>query len=215
MLINSSLKDKLDFVLNEATILDLQIDKHNQTVSIWVDVITANNDGSIPDDTRLLFIFQPIGRIAASYYLGNWNDVNKEIKSFDAEEFSEIIRSLQDAIYGRDFINCGIQEFDYWKDRISFDYVVNDTIGFTNTIDLFQDYFGHQLNFRIWFDNLTILYPNQEKTDIETLLENAKRGWDITFSNPKNSFGIIPLTEENKDQIKEVIDNFITNDNIK
>ena len=200
MQINDELRYRIGLALNEAALLGVEFDKEKNLVACSFAVIAMDKDGNVPEDNRLLFIFKPIGRFVASYKKGHWDDPNAEVEKFEPEKILEIVQQFEGlSIYGWDFINCGDEDFETWKDRLSFDYSTEKSLGLTNTIDLFQEGWDKDIDIRIWFDDFEILTPKYELVELEEFLENGKRGWDAIYaSNEKmRKFGIIPLAGEN------------------
>jgi len=211
MKIDEDLRHKIGLALNEATILGVEFEKEKNIVSVSFAVISMDKYGNVPEDNRLLFIFKSIGRFVASFRNGHWDDNNATVEKFDPENILEIIQRFRgQAIYGWDFINIGDDDFNNWKDKLSFDYFREDGQGFTNTIDLFQEGGNIHIDLRIWFDDFEILTPKYEKVELEDFIENGKRGWDAIYGNntKMDNFGIIPATTENEQKLKTTIENF-------
>jgi hypothetical protein len=210
MQIDEELRHRIGLALNEATLLGVEFDKEKNLVGCSFALVTMDKDGNVPEDNRLLFTFRPVGRFVASYRYGHWDDKNVVVEKFEPNEILEIIKVFNgQPIYGWDFVNCGDKEFDTWKDRLSFDYSTGGNIGFSNTIDLFQEGGDKHIDLRIWFDDFEIFTPKYEPIELEEFLENGKRGWDAVYSNndKMSNFGIIPATTENEQKLKTVISN--------
>jgi hypothetical protein len=208
MVIDDDLRNKIGVALNEATMLGVEFDEEKNLISCSFAVVAMDKDGDVPADNRLLFVFKPIGRFVASFRNGLWNDKDATVNKIQPTDILKVVQSFQgQAIYGWDFVNCGDNDFDTWKDRLSFDYSTGTNIGLTNTIDLFQEDGEKHLDFRIWFDDLEIFTPKFDKVELQTFLDNGKRGWDAVYENNKkmNDFGIIPATKELKDKVKDTI----------
>jgi len=201
MKIKDELRHRIGVALNEATLLGVEFDKEKNLVACSFAPIAMNKEGNVPEDNRLLFIFNPVGRFVASFRKGHWNDQNAEVERFEPEKILEVVQRFSGmSIYGWDFINCGEKDFETWKDRLSFDYSTGKSFGLTNTIDLFQEGFDQHIDIRIWFDNFEILTPKYESVELEEFLENGKRGWDAIYenNNKMQNFGIIPVESMNK-----------------
>jgi hypothetical protein len=208
MIIDEELRHKIGLALNEATLLGVEFDKEESSVFCTFAVIALDKDGEVPADNRLLFIFKPVGRFVASYRNGHWDDKDATVNKIQPTDIFEVVQSFKgQAIYGWDFVNCGDENFDNWKDRLSFDYSLGENIGLTNTIDLFQEDGVKHFDFRIWFDDFEIFAPTREVVELETFINNGKRGWDaIIDSNEKvGSFGIFPVTKEISKKVKDSV----------
>jgi hypothetical protein len=205
MTINEDLKQRIGIALNEATLLGVEFNEKENTVACSFSLISMDKNGNTPKDNRLLFIFKPVGKFVASYRKGHWDDQNAKVEKFEPEKILEIVQSFQGlSIYGWDFINCGNEDFDTWKDRLSFDYSTKVRKGLTNTIDLFQEGFERHLDIRIWFDDFNILTSEYEHYELEEFLKNGERGWNEIYegNNKMDNFGIIPATKENVQKLK-------------
>jgi hypothetical protein len=210
MQIDEELRKRIGLALNEATLLGVEFAKKKNLVACSFALVAMDKDGNVPEDNRLLFIFEPVGRFVASYRNGHWDDKNAVAEKFDPTEILEVIKGFNgQAIYGWDFVNCGDKYFDTWKNRLSFDYSTGDNIGFANTIDLFQEGGNKHIDIRIWFDDFEILTPQYKKVELEEFLENGKRGWDAIYANndKMDDFGIIPATSGNVQKLKTAISN--------
>lgn len=218
MNINEELRHRIGLALNEAILLGVEFNKEKNLVACSFSLVAMDKDGNVPKDNRLLFIFNPIGRFVASYRNGHWDDKTAEIEKFEPERILEIVQSfLGLSIYGWDFVNCGDKNFDTWKDHLSFDYSTGSNIGFTNTIDLFQEGVNKHINIRIWFDDFEILTSKYKPVELEEFLENGKRGWDAIYENNEkmSNFGIIPASTENEQKIKNIITKMTENSETK
>lgn len=202
MLIDEELRHRIGLALNEATLLGIEFDEAENRVACSMGVISMHEDGSVPGDNLLLVVLNPVGRFVASYRKGHWDDENAAVEKMEPADILQIVKRFNgESIYGWDFVNCGDEDFDTWKDRLSFDYVRDEKRGFTNTIDLFQAGFNEHLDIRIWFDDFEILTPDYKPVELEEFLENGKRGWEAIYvGNPKMSgFGIIPAANESEE----------------
>ncbi len=210
MQIDKELRHRIGLALNEATLLGVEFDKEKNLVACSFALVAMDKDGNVPKDNHFLFIFKPVGRFVTSLRNGHWDDKDATIDYFEPNDILTKIKSFNgQSIYGWDFVNCGDEDFNKWKDRLSFDYSTGETIGLANTIDLFQEGFERHIDIRIWFDDFEILTPKYEPVDLEEFLENGKRGWDAVYANNNKmgNFGIIPATTENEQKLKTVMNN--------
>jgi hypothetical protein len=208
MIIDEDLRYKIGLALNESTLLGIEFDKEKKFVACSFAVVTMDREGNVPNDNRLLIIFKPVGRFVASLRNGHWDNKDAPIEFFEPTDILAKIQSFNgQSIYGWDFINCGDEDFNKWKDKLSFDYSTGDLIGLTNTIDLFQEGFERHIDIRIWFDDLEILTSKYDKVEINEFIENGKRGWDAIYENndKMSKFGIIPATDENAEKLKKTV----------
>ena len=211
MIIDEDLKYKIGLALNEATLLGIEFDKEKKLVACSFAVVAMDKNGKVPDDNRLLIIFKPVGRFVASLRNGHWDDKNATVDFFEPNDILAKIQSFRgQSIYGWNFVNCGDEDFNKWKNRLSFDYSTSDHSGLTNTIDLFQEGLERHIDIRIWFDDFEILTSKYEKVKIDEFVENGRRGWDAIYENndKMRKFGIIPASDENAEKLKKTIKEF-------
>lgn len=211
MIIDEELRHKIGLALNEATLLGIEFNKEKKLVACSFAVVTMDKNGNVPDDNRLLIMFKPVGRFVASLRNGHWDDKDATIDYFEPNDILTKIQSFNgQSIYGWDFVNCGDDDYNNWKDRLSFDYSTGDNTGLINTIDLFQEGFERHIDIRIWFDDFEVLTSKHEKVQLDEFIENGKRGWDAIYGNndKMSKFGIIPATDENADKLKKTIKEF-------
>ena len=209
MIIDEDLRHKIGLALNEATLLGVKFDNKQSAVSCTFAVVAMDKNGDVPTDNRLLFVFKPVGRFVASYRNGHWDDKEATVHKIQPTDIFEVVQNFRgQAIYGWDFVNCGDKEFDNWKDRLSFNYSLGENNGLTNTIDLFQEDGVKYLDFRIWFDDFEIFTPTHDTVELQTFIDNGKRGWDAIYNGNEKvrGFGIFPATKGITKKVKDSID---------
>jgi hypothetical protein len=208
MKITEEIKKGLGLALNEAVIHGIEFHREKRIVSCTFGVVMMSKDGSIPDENRHLFVFSSIGRLVASLRNGSWNDKNATVEHFEPDKLLEVFNTIgHQTIYGWDFINCGDDRFNSWKDRLSFDYKIEDGIGCANTIDLFQEYGGTKhLDVRLWFDDFEIYTPSYVKVSLKSFIENGKRGWDAIYAGDERmlKYGIVPMRKGDQGKFDEL-----------
>lgn len=188
MVIDEELRHRIGLALNEATLHDIKLDKKNSIVTCVFSLITLDKYGKLPDENRFQFVFKPVGRFVASCRKGNWNDKDAEIEKIELEKISSVIQSFGELqIYGWDFVNCGDEYFNTWKNKLSFDYNEGPQVGYTNIIDLFKEGWNRHIDVRIWFDDFKVFNSNNEHVELEEFLENGKRGWNAIYAGNWNN----------------------------
>lgn len=191
----------LDEALNEATLIGIEFDKRKEIVAATFSMLAVDENGKVPQDSRLQFIFQPVGKLIASYRLGNWDDEQASILKFDAEEISKKVEEFgQQPIYGWEFIDCKNQSNNNWMNRLSFQYESQQTHGRLHTFDLFQEGDNKHIDIKIWFDELKIYNPENQLVDLQTVINNGKRAWDGIYNgSATDKFNIYPLGSNKKE----------------
>ncbi|MBN8699578.1 MAG: hypothetical protein J0L54_08185 [Chitinophagales bacterium] len=184
--------DGINLALNEATILGVEFQKEKEIVVVTFSPVALDINGQVPTDNRVQFVFKPIGKFIASYRLGRWDDKSAQVVKFEPEQILEKVEEFKHvSIYGWEFINCNDE--NHWLDRLSFDFNSENQHGRQNTIDLFQDGGNKHIDMKIWFDDFEIVNPKYEKIELQTFIDNGKRGWDgIYYGNASDKFGIYP-----------------------
>ena len=187
MIITEELKSGLDLALNEATLNYIDLNKRDNSVKVVLDCIALELNGEFPSDTRVILDFVPIGRIAVSYRLGEWNDGEATIRKISDEQ--ELIKSLKDlkldSMYGWEFINNKKEEFEKWQNKISFDYSTENNLSQFNTIDLFAEQIHEPqttVDVRIWFKDFKIYSIDKKLISLEEFIERGKKGWERLYN---------------------------------
>jgi len=183
----------LNVALNEATMLGAEVDTERRLAGVTLSVLTLPDEGAAPDDPRVQFLFHPVGRVAASLRLGNWNDSSAEVVPFEVGELSQIVESFKLPIYGWKFFDLD-DDFDQWKDRFSVDYRLGDD-GLSHSVTLFQEGPDRHLDLRIWFDSFGLQDVTGRVLEIADFIAGGKRWWDGLYSGDPRAkgLGIVPL----------------------
>ncbi|AFM02758.1 hypothetical protein Fleli_0269 [Bernardetia litoralis DSM 6794] len=176
-------------------------------VTIILETIAVNEDGTVPNDSRLKFDFKNVGRIASLLKLGEWNDENAEIIKLTPEKLSEqIFKFNGDSMYGWEFINVDKydEDFEKWESKASLDIKLQEKNGYLNTIDIFSEHFSENcktIDLKIWFDYLEIRTIQNESISLQEFIDRGIRGWNAIYDGNNNmteKHGIVALAEEKK-----------------
>lgn len=167
--------DALGVALNEATLLGVEIDEAQRGVGVTFSVLTLPKSGPAPSDTRVQFVFQPVGRVIASLRKGSWNDARAEIESFAASEMNAVVQSFGGVpVYGWKFFD--VDETESWLDQPSFDWGSRED-GMQHHLTLFQEGHERHLDLRIWFDRFVICDPYGNQLSIDEFCAGGQRWW--------------------------------------
>ena len=180
--ITQDIKDGLNYALNEASIIGLDFDEERKNVYVTFYPIAIQHDGKIPNDNRFLIAFRNVGRLASSLTL----DKDSPAIKFDPNQLADKMSEYKnEQLYGWEFIDNGETIFNDWKDNKSFDLVINNNFDKQHTIDLFQEdkYSKKTIDVRIWFENFEIFDSNLKPFDVQTFIDNGKRGWDKLYES--------------------------------
>lgn len=190
-------KEGLNIALNEATLLGVEVNREKRSAGATFSVLTLPPEGPPPDDRRVLLLFQPVGRLAASLRLGDWNDPKAEVVPLEVDQLLETVAGFKCSVYGRNFFDCD-EDFEDWKDRLSLDIRLGDD-GLSHSITLFQEGHDRHLDIRIWFDSLTLRAPSGEGFEMGEFIAGGKRWWDGLHSGDPRTQGegIVPMNRDN------------------
>ncbi|MBO9683460.1 MAG: hypothetical protein J7502_12460 [Flavisolibacter sp.] len=180
--ISQDLKEGLNYALNEASILGLDLDLSRRAVFVTFSPIAILTDGTLPADNRFLFAFRKVGRIAASLT----PERDGKALEFEPSQLSDELDEFKnEQIYGWEFIDNGEKLFEDWQDNKSFDLILSNDFDKQHTIDLFQEdkCSNKSIDLRIWFQNIDIYDSGLQKVSIQTFNENGKRGWDKLYES--------------------------------
>jgi len=190
----------INVALNEATLLGVEFHRDKEIVAVSFSPVAIDENGQVPSDNRIQFIFKPVGKFIASYRLGHWDDKAAPTIMFEPEQILEKVEEFGHcSIYGWEFIDCK-KESDYsWLDKLSFDFNSPNTEGRQHSIELFQEGCGKHIDIKIWFDEFEIYTSTYDKIEFQTFIDNGKRGWDGIYNgNASDSFGIYPVKDDTK-----------------
>ena len=167
----------LGVALNEATLVGLELDIPGRRAGITFDVLTLPMEGEPAEDCRLLLVLSNVGRVAASYRLGNWNHVAAEVVALKLEALTEVVTSFgQQPIYGRHFFDRS-DDFSTWADRLSLDARLDG--GLAHSLLLFQEGAGDRhLDLCIWFDLLSFRDPLGNALSPGEVIAGGQRWWE-------------------------------------
>ncbi|MCU1492547.1 MAG: hypothetical protein JWO62_311 [Acidimicrobiaceae bacterium] len=206
----SDLVDQVNVALNEATLLGAQINTEHRLAGLTLSVLSLPDEGEPAEDPRVQVLLHPVGRVAASLRLSNWDDEDADLEPFAADELLAIVQRVGPSpIYGWEFLDVPEERsFVRWRDRLSLDWIAPGRDGLSHTLDVFQEA-GDQahLDIRFWFDNLVVRNPGGEVIPLEEFGAGGKRWWDALAANdPRTrSSGIRPLRDESAGDIEEML----------
>jgi hypothetical protein len=205
----------INVALNEATLLGVEFHRDKEIVAVTFAPVAIDENGQVPTDNRVQFVFKPVGRFIASYRLGHWDDKTAPIVKFEPEQILERVEEFGHcAIYGWEFIDCK-KEGDYsWLDKLSFDFNSDCNHGKEHSIELFQEGAYKHIDIKIWFDEFEIYSPSYEKIKVHTFIDNGKRGWDgVYYGNASEKFGIYP--SKDAANISRMTENTVNNSGVR
>jgi hypothetical protein len=175
--ISDEMQEGLGIALNEASLVGLELDLPQKAGGVAFGVLALPEDGPRPTDSRVLFVLQPFGRIAASLRLGNSENGRLEAVPLTIEELPDVVSSFgQRPIYGWEFVDYAEEDFAKWSDRLSMDFHGGGE-GMAHSITLFQEGFDKDLKLCIWFDEFTIFDPMRNEIGVDEFIAAGRRWW--------------------------------------
>jgi hypothetical protein len=177
----------LNVALNEAKLLNLELDVLRRLATVELNVLTLPEEGPAPQDALMGLWLSPVGRVAATLASGAG-----QIERTRIEDLSEVVRAFGGLpIYGWEFFDS---EASLGFEGLSLDCSFADG-GLDHTLHLFQESGRGKLDVQLWFDGLQIRDAVGHDVSIDTFIAGGKRWWDGVFSgDPRtNGSGIQPL----------------------
>lgn len=187
--------DGLGIALNEATLLGFDVYDQDRVALATFEVLTFSEQGNPPDDSRVQFLFTPIGRIAASLRKGRWDDYTSQVVPLTIDQLFSVVQDFEgQPIYGWEFFDINQKDFLRWTDRLSLDCSWEPE-GLSHTITLFQEGNGKHLDICLWFDDFIIRDPKGNEISLANFIAGGKRWWDGLYNGDKRTegHGIFPF----------------------
>lgn len=174
--------------LNEASWVTASVDEPAAEVVVGLDVLTLPTVGPMPQDRRRYLRLAGVSRVVASYRHGTWDDPHAGVLPLGPDDLDRVIADFgRLPIYGWEFVDRGDDGFRRWRRRLSFDVRCGGTGG--HTLDLFQEN-GRVLDFRVWFDGLSIWDTGGQRLEVEDFIAGGKRWWDALFARDSRTAGV-------------------------
>lgn len=191
-------KAKLGVALNEADVLGVELAEDRRVVSITFAVLSLPLAGPPPEDRRVQFLLHPVGRVAASYRQGRWDDSEAEVTRFEPRELLQVVQRFGGLpVYGWEFFDVHEKDFVTWRDRLSMDWKQGEG-GMSHSLSLFQEGPEAHLDLCIWFDSFEIRTASGEPVSLDEFCDGGRRWWDAVYAgDPRtDGHGIVPLGED-------------------
>jgi len=188
-------RNGLDVALNESDFLGVEVDPERRIAAATFRVLTLPEVGSPPEDRRFQFLFNRVGRVAASLRDGSWDDPSAPVVPFFLEDLLSIVQSFGGlSIYGWEFIDVHEKELAKWGDRLSLDWNPGSP-NCPHSITVFQEDGKRNLDICIWFEGLEIRNSNGSAVSIDDFVAAGKRWWDGFYKGDDrtNSYGMVPI----------------------
>jgi hypothetical protein len=186
----------LGVALNEATLLGVEVDPSTSRAAVTFAVLSLPEDGSSHGDGRVQFVFESVGRVAASLRLGRWDDPAATVELFDLPALLSKVRSFDGLpIYGWDFFDIAEKTFSNLIGRLSVD--VEFSAGErSHSLTLFQEGPDRHLDLWLWFGHFTIKDADGRVIPLEEFSAGGARWWQaFNDGDPRTQGrGMFPLS---------------------
>lgn len=182
--------------LNEAGWATAAVHESNSEVLVGLDVLTLPMVGPMPLDRRRYLRLAGVSRVVASYRDGTWDDPKAKALPLAPDDLNQVIADFGELpVYGWEFVDGGDDDFRRWQERLSFDSRCTGVGG--HTLDLFQENGRQILDFRVWFENLTVWDSSAQRIPVEEFIAGGTRWWDALYSGDSRTagVGIVRLSE--------------------
>ena len=193
---NDQQLEGINLAIDEAQLLDLEIDLLLKSARTTLQVFCISENGQVPIDRKVAVHLKSISRISASLRHYDKNDKYLKTEKFDINDFEKIVKSFGGAsVYGSNFIRPGNESLPSWAENVSLELSLGDDEG-DYMIDLFQWDNSRKLDFRIWFNELKITKAsNEQEISINEFIAGGKRWWEAFNKNDPRTqgFGMFPL----------------------
>ena len=190
MLLSEAQRDALGVALNEATLLGVEMQPSTCRAAATFSVLALpEGDGPAAEDRRVQFVFERVGRVAASLRPGNWDDPDAQPIPFAVEELLRVVRSFGGLpIYGWEFFDIADAELARWGRRLSLDWR-GECGGVEHSLCLFQEGHDRHLDLCLWFDRFVIRDPAGREIGLEEFTEAGQRWWEAFHNHDPRTFG--------------------------
>lgn len=170
MVITDEVRHALDVTLNWASLLEVEVDAASREAKVTFQIL------SLPADRRVLFLFQNVGRVAASLRIGIWSNPAAPVVPFQLEELCEIVRTFgRLPVVGGEFWD--VPQNDRWKDRTSLLWEAGES-GRSHSISLLQRHSNSTLDLYMWFDSFEIRDPAGIPILLTDFCADGPRYWE-------------------------------------
>ena len=186
----------LGVALEEATLLGVEVDRGTRRAAITFAVLSLPMHGPQPEDRRVQFVFESIGRVAASLRLGHWDDDKAAVQPFLLEELLPTVQSFGGLpIYGWEFFDVADRTFPPLAHRLSLDVLLGFD-GEAHSLFLFQGAPDRHLDLWFWFERFTIRDPVGRVIPLADFTAGGRRWWDAFHQHDPRTqgHGIFPLS---------------------
>ena len=183
-------KDGMNEALNEADLLGFEVHPDKRVGAATFRVLTLDESGEVPQNSRLQFLFYPVTRIVASLRTGRWDDANAEVMPLALDELLQVVQSFSGSpVYGWQFFDVHEKTLDTIADRISLNWQSGENAD-GHSIMLFQEEGDDRfLELCVWFGSLLIRTPAREAVSIDDFIAGGRRWWDAMYAGDPRTEG--------------------------
>lgn len=189
MKVTTAIAEGLAQAVNEASWISGVVDVPVATVELVLDVLTLPESGPAPANSRRLLRLTGASRVVASYREASWDDDTAPPAPLEPDGLTQLIDDFGALpVYGWEFIDKGDEQFDRWRNRLSFDVTASGTG--SHTIDLFQEDGNRILDFRAWFAELSVSDESGTEIPLSEFIAGGTRWWDAMYAGDARTEGV-------------------------
>jgi hypothetical protein len=184
----------LNIALNDAEILGFEVDPYRRFACATFNVLTMPENGPPPIDRRVQMLFNPVGRVAASFWCRESDEAPWEVTKFKIKELLKISQDVgRVRVCGWNFIDINDKTLRPSEKRLSLEWESGmDGRAHSITVSPLGRY--RALDLSVWFDVLEIRLPSGVPERLEDFIAGGKRWWDALHAGDDRTkgFGIVP-----------------------
>jgi hypothetical protein len=182
----------LDVVLNEAVLIDAQLERERARLGItfYVELLPDVGERD-PRELYLQVVLERVTRLAAVFRCATgWDDAAAPLEPLAPQDLRGVVRSMRhhDALYGRRFFDVpdhdGLVD---WNGALSLDLRLGEPAAGEHDLTLWteellaRDGTGRRplLDLRVWFGDLALRDRGGRPVEIDVAIAAAQRYWDL------------------------------------
>ncbi len=189
--------------INEASFVSLRVNPSSAETLVTLQVMSWDETADVPAYPTVDVVLSPTGRISAALRYSRWDDRDAAAEPLNLDGLIEAIDGLGSTpLYGWDYIDRVVTDWDFWQDRLSFDETIFDA-STPHYIHLFKESYAPEqiLDLRVWFKDLHIQTSLGQVIELEEFIRLGVRWWDAMYAGDQrtSSTGIVALAAAEAD----------------
>ncbi|MFC9994521.1 hypothetical protein [Nocardia sp. NPDC127526] len=175
----------LNTALSEATCLGVDVDAAAGTLRLELDVLTLPVDGPPPDDCDVYLTLTGVSRIAASFRMQRWDDLEPVILPLTVDGLHDAVSSFGGgALHGWEFLDLDDKAWTQWRKLLSFDTTLGDRPA-AHMLEFSQEegIDPRELDVRVWFEGVTVQDKQGNDIPVDEFIAGGVRWWKAHDAN--------------------------------